>query len=198
MPDLPTRGKYEKELAAALLLAWEPGRIDALAGREPDWELMKVEIEERTKKPLSAAALAAALLMMMDLAGESKLPADFDPETNQAKTLAGGLVATRRREWRRADDPAVWVDQWLGGDVAERIAATEVTGAVSLGEERIRSIFEDLGVKMVAVWNIDPTSNVCAICRPLGGHREGVWESEFPTGPPAHVNCRCYLTYVPA
>lgn len=37
----------------------------------------------------------------------------------------------------------------------------------------------------------------CKICAPLDGHSEKIWGAEFPEGPPAHPNCRCYLHWVP-
>lgn len=48
--------------------------------------------------------------------------------------------------------------------------------------------------KIVAVWHTEQDNRVCPRCAPLNGRPEGNW-GEFPLGPPAHVNCRCFLTW---
>ncbi len=74
---------------------------------------------------------------------------------------------------------------------ADSIAVTEVTRAYS----QAQSIYQDMlgaeGVQMERVWNTDADDIVCPICRPLNGKAEDIWQDKFPSGPPAHVNCRC-------
>ncbi len=49
--------------------------------------------------------------------------------------------------------------------------------------------------RKVAVWNTERDAKVCPICSPLDKKREPDWVAKFPTGPPAHPNCRCHLTF---
>lgn len=195
MPDLSSRGRYENELAAALLLSWDDPIRVALAGGTPDWDAMEGEIARRSSVPLRRATLAAAALMSLEMTGTRALPRDFDADTGQPDALARGLVSTRRSEWRSAESPQAWVDRWMSAGAAEAIAATEVTTAISNGEALVRMEFSKLGVDLEAVWRIDPRSNVCPVCMGLNGSSEKVWRRRFPNGPPAHVNCRCYLDY---
>lgn len=189
MPDLPDRFKYEKELAAALLLAWEDARLDVLAGTEPDWDALALEIERQAEQSLAAVAIAAALLMMIDLSGTQRLPLGFGEDTGQARALADGLVKTRREAWAEGIDPEAYNDRWFSEYAAESIGITETTGAISLGEALLQAELLANGVEVVAVWRIDPRSNVCPVCLKLNGKSEKFWEDEFPNGPPAHPNC---------
>jgi hypothetical protein len=198
MPDLSSRGRYEKELAVALLLSWDGAIKVALRGREPNWDSLQGEIQRRATEPLQRATLAAAAGLALELIGSRRLPKDFNVATGQPEAMARGLVSTRRGEWKSSPDPETWINRWMSSQAAESIAVTEVTTAIGHGEALVRSEFEQLGVKLEAIWNIDPRSNVCKICRELNGQPESVWEKRFPGGAPAHVNCRCFLTYRPA
>jgi len=42
------------------------------------------------------------------------------------------------------------------------------------------------------VWQTSGDEKVCEICGPLDGKAEDEWDD--PEGPPAHVNCRCWMT----
>jgi hypothetical protein len=197
MPDLPGRKKYEDELATALVLAWEPAKLDVADGKEPDWAGLEASIAQETDETLSAAAIAAALLMMFDLSGTRRLPDQFGVDTGQAGSLAQGLVKSRRDAWSDDVLPDVYIDRWFSDYAAESIGITEVTGAISLGEAMLHAELLAQGVEVVAVWNIDPRSNVCPICLNLNGRTESYWEADYPNGPPAHPRCACFKTYHP-
>lgn len=130
---------------------------------------------------------------------------NFDPEDTES-----------RREFR--DN----VNATFGQDRADNIAATEVTRAQTDGqqqgvgeENKAREKAADDAAKdaedeaedgeqpketepakiLVAFWNSMRDAKVCPICRPLHGQPERVWGQVAPDGPPAHVNCRCWLDY---
>jgi HK97 family phage portal protein len=78
---------------------------------------------------------------------------------------------------------------------AQMIAVTETTTAYAQGTLFYQQALAEAGVKMVRVWHTSRDEAVCtAICVPLDGKPESVWRDRFPGGPPAHVNCRCWLT----
>jgi len=56
---------------------------------------------------------------------------------------------------------------------------------------------ELLGALARAVWRTAMDDRVCKICRPLDNQPGTVWTASFPAGPPAHINCRCYLDFDP-
>ena len=78
----------------------------------------------------------------------------------------------------------------------ETIAATETTRAISMGEAAARHILAtQFGVELMPIWVTEKDDRVCPICRPNHRKEAPAWEAEFPTGPPAHPRCRCYLDY---
>ena len=78
---------------------------------------------------------------------------------------------------------------------ASMIAVTETTRAYAQAMNQYqRTIREDAGVEMVRVWQTNNDELVCPVCGPLNGQPESVWRDSFQDGPPAHTNCRCFLT----
>ena len=91
-------------------------------------------------------------------------------------------------------------------------AATETTRAATGGFHGARGAAEELGIVLDVIWWTEADGRVCPWCQPL--HRQSMknWESvliavpDIPTrvlddvrgngGPPAHVNCRCWLETV--
>jgi hypothetical protein len=203
MPDLKGREKYEDKVAAALLLSWREPRKTALSGSEPDWRRMEAAIVDNVDPILREVALMAAMLMLQDAAGLTAVPKRFDGKVGtlvgrSAKLLAKRVVKTRKDSWRSME-PFDWQRDELGLDRASAVGVTEVTNAISLGEEAAKDWIETTeGSKLIAIWNIDPRSNVCKICLPLDGKTSAVWGADFPLGPPAHPNCRCFKTFRPA
>lgn len=78
---------------------------------------------------------------------------------------------------------------------AEMIAVTEVTRAVSQGEQLLVRELEKQGATMVAIWNTANDERVCPICVPRDQMKQGDGWTELP---PAHVRCRCWTRYEPA
>lgn len=76
---------------------------------------------------------------------------------------------------------------------AQMIGVTETTRAFAQGTIQYRDQLRAMGMDMEAVWHTSGDEKVCPICGPLSDKPEDVWLSEFPDGPPAHVNCRCTL-----
>jgi hypothetical protein len=90
-------------------------------------------------------------------------------------------------------------------------AATEVTKAAVGGTNGVRPVVEDRGYNLITRWRTEKDDRVCPVCRPLDGKVPDLWEPVLRTlvapggtraisqivangGPPAHPNCRCYLT----
>lgn len=77
---------------------------------------------------------------------------------------------------------------------AEMIAVTEVTRAVSEGQNIYQRIMRDAGIEMERVWRTNNDDRVCPVCGPLNSKSEDDWRDSLPDGPPAHVRCRCTTT----
>lgn len=194
MPDLVARETFESEVSGLIVLSWMRVEDEIRRGAEPNWQGMENEIARRGDEVLQAVSVAAAIVLYRTLTGETRVPPDYRVPTGQAASLAQSLVSTRQNELARATqspgfDPNAFADQWFSASKAQGIAVTEVTSAVSAGEESLRQQYENIGVQMVAVWNNDPRSNVCQLCLPLDGLREEEWPAEARPGPPRHPNC---------
>lgn len=82
----------------------------------------------------------------------------------------------------------------VGRSRASAIAITEVTRAASHATIEYQKYLGDKGIRMERIWNTDADELVCPICVPLNRKGEDDWIQEYPSGPPAHVRCRCDTT----
>jgi len=119
----------------------------------------------------------------------------------------GGITATTRKalrqkvgDWLVSGQPLQQLMrdkqlvQLFGPQRAKLIAVTEVTRAYA---EANQLVFQQTGVQQRR-WNTANDELVCSICGPLNGTVVGITEP-FPGGimlPPAHPNCRCWITPV--
>ena len=81
----------------------------------------------------------------------------------------------------------------LGQDRADRIAVSETTAAVSKGGES--AIQETVGWSENDTWFTKADGRVCPVCVPLHRNKRSEWSKPYPAGPPAHINCRCWIDY---
>ena len=77
---------------------------------------------------------------------------------------------------------------------AEMIATTEITRAYSQAAHITQIEMQQRGIETREQWVTWRDDRVCRICAPL--HNSYDWQAEHPYGPPAHVNCRCWLALV--
>ena len=78
----------------------------------------------------------------------------------------------------------------------KRQARTGVTIEISKGERAYTDGLELETQEVLAkLWYTERDGRVCPICAPLHRTPEAVWGPVSPGGPPAHPNCRCWLTY---
>jgi HK97 family phage portal protein len=81
---------------------------------------------------------------------------------------------------------------WFGEVRASRIAVTEVTRAYAEGEKLAAQEAKDVGLNLSPVWHTREDELVCPICADLdmkNGDELGA------SVPPAHPNCRCWITH---
>lgn len=101
--------------------------------------------------------------------------------------------------------------QALGPARDAATAATETTRAAVAGTNAVAPVVQAAGYNLVTRWNTERDDRVCPVCRPLHGKVPDLWEPVLSTlvapggskaiasimangGPPAHPNCRCWLT----
>lgn len=81
----------------------------------------------------------------------------------------------------------------FGPDRDESAAITETTGAATAGGDA--AISHRGGITVQDLWITERDSKVCPICKPLHTKPRSDWARFFPSGPPAHPRCRCYIQY---
>lgn len=109
--------------------------------------------------------------------------------SRQIQTAVGRPMFTQAERLQAMDeflDPARW----------DALAATEVTrAAVAGGEFGANVALATKGRVATAIWHTEADNKVCPICLPLEGIERDVWQLYQPLGPPAHINCRCWISY---
>lgn len=105
-------------------------------------------------------------------------------------------------EWIRSGEPLdvleSKLEQYYSPERAQRIATTEVTKLYAEGNQ---AAWKASGTVSMNKWMTAQDERVCPICRPLAGMKVQLGENGFTTekgglgitGPPAHINCRCWL-----
>ena len=81
----------------------------------------------------------------------------------------------------------------LGQARGNRIAVSETTAAVTEASERV--VLETVGWSENDTWFTKSDDRVCPTCAPLHRNKRSEWAKSHPAGPPAHVNCRCWIDY---
>lgn len=215
MADLPNRAELEAELARRLAKVFGAHRRELmdLLGDPPNFSNIPSEFWQRLSNELTSTIIPLLSRVYMDMAEGmlEGLPFGIDwALINQRAAgwarsytydLIRGLTETTQRAVR--DSVGSFFEQQLtrgdledmlartfGANRASTIAVTEVTRAASEGQQELAREIADMGVKMTPVWNTRDDELVCPICGPLNG--EEITTDEYP---PAHPNCRCWVTY---
>ncbi len=109
------------------------------------------------------------------------------------------MLETATSEWENREtrptpqEVSDRVTKVLGPDRNANIAITEVSNAVTDASEAAMSELELLSEE--DTWHTENDASVCPICQPLHRQPRSVWEPRFDGGPPAHPNCRCWISY---
>lgn len=203
MPDLASRPQRESELAAAiwLILQDEAARLES--GSSGGWTGFEERLQAAMVKPLAATFEEAAVAIWLILMDDEPINADRLNVASQqwaqqwSASVATGMASNIAAEVQaaRAGKSTATIDSILSRGRADSVGVTETTRSISHGEQWTRRQIERAGQTMVAYWVTEKDARVCPVCRPLDGKRQEFWEDEFPTGPPAHPRCRCYLQY---
>ncbi len=204
----------EDELAAAL--AGEMGPYmqqvaeQIVNGQAPDTRNM----DERILVLLLLALIGAATANTLQRSAALGVSLGIDDINRAAQTWARdysfnvvrGINETTRQAISNAvqqyastpgmtvDDVARLLEPTFGKRRASTIATTEITRAYSQAAQITQQQLLDRGIVTKQRWVTWRDDRVCPICAPW--HNSFDWDIEFIFGPPAHVNCRCWLETV--
>lgn len=221
MPDLPDRARYEAELTQQLsrALASAKNELTDILWREGltqgDLANVPADVFERLRVELQRILQIALVDVFVDAANNFASTMSYainqdelqsqaqNWATEYAASLARDLLNTRTSNLQRiaAGAPDLPLQKKdlialllsalaVGG--AATIAVTEISNAISQGEQRTRETLERDGSTVESIWYTQEDERVCPECGPRHGNTEG---NGWALPPPLHPNCRCYLGY---
>lgn len=120
---------------------------------------------------------------------------------NAFQLASGMTTSTQRRlaeaarHTNAAEQIAREIDRSFGRYRSKRVAITETTRAITVGEEMAADRVEsELGWVLERIWQTERDERVCPICGPLQGKPESYYGPRVGSTP-AHYNCRCWITW---
>lgn len=220
MPDLPNRTAEEAELSAAIYLLFAEHEAEALAllGGSTEasrltpafWQAMQQRMENTLAEFLGRIHQQAGQRMAAELGlasvSATEVANAYSWATERAYQLSLELVSRIQESVIEAAAElsagelaalGVAMASLFAPERASRIAATEITNAVSAGEFDQRDALEErYGLKIMAVWNTRD-NDACPVCRDMHGKTEQEFTRYYPSGPGngVHPACRCFLTW---
>lgn len=183
---------------------------EVTAGNEPPWkdfiDSLTQSIRPEISSTMTEAVLRESLAVGIGFDPAAVNAAALDWARTYTYDLVTGLTETTRKTVSQAvaqflETPGMTrgelealLEPAFGPQRAEMIAITEVTRASSEATKQYQQYIAEAGLQMVRIWNTANDELVCPICGPLNGKPETEWIEEHPSGPPAHVRCRCWTT----
>ncbi len=208
MPDI--QGGLEAKLQrriAAIYSDWLDRITNAaITGTPTDLAGMYTEIQAAAELMYTDAITSGMLAQAADLGWgvdyDDLLTEGLEWAGQEGRVLVGRISGTDReyvdkiRAQLQAgeiteDAAREMIARAFGKARASTIAATETTRALAESSFALQADLEAQGVKTVQRWLTAEDERVCPICGPLDHTTEDSWLAAYPTGPPAHVNCRC-------
>ena len=217
MSEVPERDKEDRRLSRNVSAAFREqlDEVMELLGDLPSLENLPPEFSEEQRRELSrvlvpalttiylasATGLAQSTPIGIDV-GEMGITAASWAES-YGFNLVSGINATTRRALQQQIATYFRDDLTLGqlrtnlqstfGPVrADMIATTEITRASVQGELATVEELRRQGAEMVGTWQTSVDEQVCEICAPLQGTKQGI---DWTDPPPAHVRCRCWINW---
>ncbi len=207
--ELANRDEIEAKFAARTgrLLGQFRRQLIDLLGNPPDPanvpESFWTEAEDEMKRELTIILLliAGASAAQHGLAAKLGEASAAQWAALRAELVAPQFIANSRQRLVakfRVDPAQIPTAEEAAADVfspsrAESVATTETTTATSAGGEV--AVAQTIGLSALDQWFTADDDRVCPICGPLHEAPRERWMAQFPDGPPAHVNCRCWIQY---
>lgn len=213
MADLPKRTKEEKNLTLAILLLLSSIDDSEMGGGFLSASYFYDKIQETSIPRLSERVYlfsAGGMLNEIGVKGDAGLRDFLSERSDSYSRQLAERMSGNQNEWyrdiqsRRSDYDLNRVDSDYtpspspyGKYEAAREAVTSISAMNSDSQKMTSQYLNDfMGVKTTFVWIPERDSKTCKVCKRMGGTYEEFWSQYFPEGPPAHPNCRCFLSSI--
>ena len=214
MAELTNRDELEAQFAARVdkLSIKHRRELQRLLGTPPS--LRNVPEEWWKKVEQEQEDEFTPILFLLFAASAAQHGLDFEQANEQALEYAVARARALAGEWVRNTKEGLrlkegdWVvrgkpltrhelrkelEPVFGKNRSDKLAITETTAAQTEGGEA--GIGQTLGKQETDTWFTRRDGDVCERCEPLHGQPRSVWSEQFPSGPPAHPRCRCWIRY---
>jgi len=206
----PDRSTLEDDLEAAIQPILRRYRREAARaikqGERPDTEGMRDDIIDALIPILILAALSALNhyeeQFQLYLSDEDTLEQvtqwanqHAEREASRIMQTTDGLLSESAQVIDDTERSREIAQQAFTDERAQRIGITEITMALAAGALLYQAIVRTRhNVEIELLWFTQEDERVCPVCAPLHATTQEVWSQQFPSGPPAHVRCRCGIT----
>lgn len=213
MADLEKRTKEEKNLTLAIMLLLASIDDGDMFGGFLSARYFQEKIAQSSIPRLSERVYllsAGGMLNELGMSGDSGLR-DFlsEQSTSYSRQLAERLAGNQNAWFREGQARSTEYD-YTGVDSgytqppspygkyeAAREAVTSISAMNSDSQKLTSKYLKDFkGVSTTFVWIPERDGKTCKVCKRMGGTYEEFWSQHFPEGPPAHPNCRCFLSSI--
>lgn len=213
MADLKKRTKEEKNLTLAILLLLATIDDDDMLGGFLSGSFFQQRIINSSIPTLARRVYlqsAVGMLGELGMSGDLNLRKLLEQQSNVYTRQLADRLAGNQNDWYRryqsnetaydltgADTDYSVKPQPYGKYEVAREAVTSVSIMNSDSQKTTATYLSDFrDVKTTFVWIPERDSRTCKICKAMGGTYEEFWSAHFPSGPPAHPNCRCFLSSI--
>jgi hypothetical protein len=210
MADLEKRDEYEQLMALLLVSMFigQPLGFWIGATHSPDKifdQLNKAGIDKLIQK-INADAVREMVTELKLADSVTDLTMRVQAAVARQKMELVERLTASVRKWSQSRDEAIAdgrrpppMKEILKQYQAERHAITETTRVVTAAEFATRDHLRiAYGINTTAIFKTEADSRVCPICSPMHNQSESIWRVKFPSGPPLHPRCRCWLHWVRA
>jgi hypothetical protein len=209
LAELRNRAALESDFAKRFgeLAGRHRRELDKLLGNPPDAQNVPASFWEKVQRETEEELVA--ILLLLFIAASSQHGLDDDRARSVATGFAlgrGAQVAasyaqtsferTRNNfpgETVTRETRAEGLEKVFGKARVEEIAVDNTTAASTAGGEA--AIEATVGKTEQDTWFTQGDDKVCPTCGPLHRLKRSDWMLKFPSGPPSHPNCRCWIEY---
>ena len=213
MADLDKRTKEEKNLTLAIMLLLASIDDDDMSAGFLSPRFFHERISGSSIPRLAQRIYlnsAGGMLNEIGIKGDANLRDFIIQQSSKYSRDLAERMSKNQNDWYREGQSRKTGYEYSGVDSdyaykakpyskyeAEREAVTSISSMNSDSQKLTSQHLSDFsGIKTTFVWIPERDERTCKVCKTMGGTYEEFWSKHFPKGPPAHPNCRCFLSSI--